>query len=498
MAINIPIFSSLDTKGFDKAKAEFDSLEGAGAKSAFGLKKALLPAIAAIGAIGAGLGLATKAAMEDQKSQQLLALALENTTGGSLGGAAALEKQISAMSKSASIADDVLRPAMANLLRGTHDVERAQVLMATALDVSAATGKDLEAVTIAMSKAENGQLDALKKLGIPLGENSLALKEKAKLTKEVAKFTQDLTGIQFDLTNGTITATEAADKSAKVNEKLAATNAELAEVTKRAGDFTLDLSTQFGGAAATAANSFEGQMTGLKIAMDETKESIGAALLPALKGLIGILKPVAEFAQENTKIFLILISVIGAVATAVIAANVAMKIYEATLILTKIATAALNAVTSANPYVLVAAAVIALTAAMVFLEIKFQAMSKAFDMFGNSIMVVTGPLGLLISQFRKLVDLKDSFGDFNFGGINIPGFAKGGIVTRPTLAMIGENGPEAVVPLSGPNAGNFGGGGGVTVNVTGGLATSAEIGQAVVNAIRAYNRSAGPANIQVA
>jgi hypothetical protein len=37
----------------------------------------------------------------------------------------------------------------------------------------------------------------------------------------------------------------------------------------------------------------------------------------------------------------------------------------------------------------------------------------------------------------------------------------------------------------------------LTVNVTGGLATSAEVGQAVVNSIRAYNRSAGPANIQV-
>ena len=38
----------------------------------------------------------------------------------------------------------------------------------------------------------------------------------------------------------------------------------------------------------------------------------------------------------------------------------------------------------------------------------------------------------------------------------------------------------------------------MTINVMGGLATSAEIGQAVVNAIRAYNRSAGPANIAVA
>jgi hypothetical protein len=172
-----------------------------------------------------------------------------------------------------------------------------------------------------------------------------------------------------------------------------------------------------------------------------------------------------------------------------------MKVYQATLVLTKIATVALNAVTLANPYVLVAAAVIALTAAMVYLEIKFQAISKAFDMFGNAIMVVTGPLGVLIGMLRKLDSLRESIGGFNFGGISIPGFADGGIVTGPTLAMVGEKGPEAIIPLS--QMGNMGGGG-VTVNVTGGLATSAEIGQAVVNAIRAYNRSAGPAQIQVA
>ena len=76
---------------------------------------------------------------------------------------------------------------------------------------------------------------------------------------------------------------------------------------------------------------------------------------------------------------------------------------------------------------------------------------------------------------------------------NPSGVADGGIVTRPTLAMVGERGPEAVIPLNRANAM-----GGVTVNVTGGLSTSAEIGQAVVNAIRAYNRSAGPAQIQVA
>jgi hypothetical protein len=77
--------------------------------------------------------------------------------------------------------------------------------------------------------------------------------------------------------------------------------------------------------------------------------------------------------------------------------------------------------------------------------------------------------------------------------IHPPKMADGGIVTSPTIAMIGEAGPEAVIPLD-----RMKNSGGITVNVTGGLATSAEIGQAVVNAIRAYNRSAGPANIQVA
>jgi hypothetical protein len=79
---------------------------------------------------------------------------------------------------------------------------------------------------------------------------------------------------------------------------------------------------------------------------------------------------------------------------------------------------------------------------------------------------------------------------------NIPGFAEGGIVTRPTLAMIGEGGQsEAVIPLD--KLGKMGGGN-ITVNVTGGLATSADIGRAVVNAIKAMNRVDGPAQIQVA
>jgi hypothetical protein len=74
---------------------------------------------------------------------------------------------------------------------------------------------------------------------------------------------------------------------------------------------------------------------------------------------------------------------------------------------------------------------------------------------------------------------------------DIPELAEGGIVTSPTLAMIGEGrGPEAVIPLS--KMGQFGMGGGITVNVT-----SADPNE-VVRALQAYNRNVGrlPVTVQ--
>ena len=74
---------------------------------------------------------------------------------------------------------------------------------------------------------------------------------------------------------------------------------------------------------------------------------------------------------------------------------------------------------------------------------------------------------------------------------DIPKLAAGGIVNRPTLAMIGEAGPEAVVPLNRPNAlpGNN-----VTINVYGGDPNQ------VVEALKKYVRSNGtlPSAIKLA
>lgn len=464
MAVSIPIVTEFDGKGISKAMAEFQQLEGAGAKSAFALKKAMLPAVGVLGGLATGLGLATKAAVEDQKAQDLLAQQLRTSAMATDDVIAQNEQFISSMSMSKAVADDELRPAMANLVRSTGSVEVAQNLMSTALDIAAATGKDLETVTMALGKAANGQTTALTKLDPSL--------------------------------KGVIDSESTLD------------------------DITNALSVSFGGAADVAAQSYEGRMKSMKIAMDETKESIGAALLPALQKLLEILQPVAKWAQENTKLFLIIIGVIGGLAAAIVVANVAIKAWT---IATQVATAAqtlFNFVMSANPIALVILGIVAFVAALVVLYNKFEVVRTVVDTVFKAIKVgVTTSLDFLTSYFEgvlniyknifnaiaklwnntigklsfKFPDWVPGLGGKGFSVPNIPLLAEGGIVNSPTLAMIGEKGPEAVVPLN-RNSGV----GGITVNVNGGLSTSAEIGQAVVNAIRAYNRSAGPAQIQVA
>jgi hypothetical protein len=75
-------------------------------------------------------------------------------------------------------------------------------------------------------------------------------------------------------------------------------------------------------------------------------------------------------------------------------------------------------------------------------------------------------------------------------GVEVPALAAGGIVNRPTLALIGEAGPEAVIPLSGRNAGM---GNTYNINVNAGMGTNgAQVGREIVDAIKKFEKTSGP------
>lgn len=127
----------------------------------------------AFASIGVGLSFAfiarelndaAKAAVEDQKSQALLAKQLETTTRASKDQVAAVERSIAKWQTQASVLDDELRPAYSSLIRSTGDITDANRLMDIALNASAASGKSLESVSLALGKAYNGSETALIKL----------------------------------------------------------------------------------------------------------------------------------------------------------------------------------------------------------------------------------------------------------------------------------------------------------------------------------------------
>jgi hypothetical protein len=249
----------------------------------------------------------------------------------------------------------------------------------------------------------------------------------------------------------------------------------------------------FGGATAANAETAAGKMAILSNSIGETKESIGAALLPVVEAVLPILQKFADWAQDNPGAFLFIAGAIGAVAAAIVATNIAMAL---------------------NPFTLIAAGIALLVVGLITAYKKFEWFSTGvnavingiigvFEAFANSWIKV---INVIIKGYNALPLLPDIgyINEISLGRIgdkannpsrtmDIPRLAEGGIVSSPTLALIGEAGPEAVVPLDRMQSG-----GGITINVTGGLATSAEIGESVVNALRAYSRSAGPLQLQVA
>jgi hypothetical protein len=176
-AIIARIITQYSAKGSKQAQKDITKLGKDFDKFAKRSAKAFGIAAAASAAFATKIGVdAVQAAMSDQKSQALLASTLRNTVGATDEAIASTERYITALQKEVSVADDELRPALATLARATGDVASAQSLLGTALNVSAGTGKDLQTVSLALSKAVNGNLGALTRLGIPLDANTIKSK----------------------------------------------------------------------------------------------------------------------------------------------------------------------------------------------------------------------------------------------------------------------------------------------------------------------------------
>lgn len=217
--IKVNIVGEFDKRGFDAADKATNKL----GKSFDKLAKRLGAALT-IGAIAKFSKAAITAFAEDDKAAKQLTRTYQNL--GLAFEGAIVNDYIDQLQRATGVADTELRPALSTLTQATLDYGKAQQLLGVAMDISAATGNDLQTVSKALAKAQLGQLTSLAKLNVGI-------------TTAEAK---------------TMTFDQAIEK----------------------------LSGRFKGSAKGAAESYEGQINRLKVAADEAQESLGKKLVTAI------------------------------------------------------------------------------------------------------------------------------------------------------------------------------------------------------------------------
>jgi hypothetical protein len=461
MAIYIPIVSEFKSKGIDKARKEFQSLEGVGQKTAFAMKKAFLPAVAVVGALGAA-GKSALAAGEEVNSAN---------------------NRIGQIAKSMDLFGD-----------STDYVQKRLVKMAEAqgveLGISNLTIKATQAKLLTFRKlaktanVTGGAFDRANKAALDMAAAGFGSAEGNAV--QLGKALEDpIKGVTALAKSGVTFNDVEKEKIRNLTESgklLEAQEIILKAVEQQVG----------GTAAATADDSAR-----MKEGFAQVSQALGMTLLPILEAVTPVMLGIANWAKENPGTFKLVAAAIGGIALSIMAINFAM---------------------AANPLTLIALGIAALIGILVVAYKRFEGFRNIVDgvfkgiKFGFNILktYLETLLGIYKGIFNgfasiwnntigkiqiKIPDIKGLPGrGQSFGVPKIPMLADGGLIMNgATLALVGEAGPEAVIPLDRLNEFTNGAGGGNEVNIY----VQGADPNAVVDALRTYMFRNGSVPIRI-
>jgi hypothetical protein len=456
--LSIPIVSSFNDRGVSNAKKSFKELEGVAAKSKFAFQKAGFGATLAIGLIAKGMQSAISAASDLAESVN----AVEVTFGKA-------SAEILKLSETASDAFGLSQKDFNGLAvqfasfaktiagKGGNVANVLEDIAGRAADFASVMNLDVADAAAKFQSGLAGEAEPLKKFGIDLSDSAIKAYALANNIGEV---------------EGKLTE----------NEKVLARYGSLMEQTSNfSGDF-----------ANTSDSAANAQKT-LKAKVEDTKAAIGKSLKPILEKVLPVLEDFAKWAEDNPGAFQAIAAAIGAVALAITAVNIAMSLNPFTLIAAGIALLIVGVVAAYKKFegfrnvvdTIGRALKTGFLAALEAIKLAVEAVGKVFKTLFNGIAKLwNNTFGKISFKVPSWVPV---IGGKGFDVPDIPLLAAGGIVTGPTLAMIGEAGPEAVVPLS--RAGEFGmGGGGVNITIQTGVGDPVAIGREVRRVMDAYGR----------
>jgi uncharacterized protein YoxC len=374
MAINVPIVSEFNNRGLKKAMSEFKRLETTGQKTAFALKKAFVPATAALGGLAVAgakmVAAGEKAATANARIEQIA------TSMGLFG-----EETQKVTSRLVDLANEQAR------LTGVDQnlIKESQALLLTFKDIASSADEVGGAfdratqLTLDMASAGFGSVtDNAKQLGKALNDPIAGLTALRR------------SGIQF---------TEAQQDQIR-------TLVESGQTLEAQNLILKEIENQVGGTAEATANSTDK----MKVAFSQASESIGMALLPAVEALLPLVIGLADWASQNTEILIALAAVIGGLSAAIVIANFAMKAWAAAQAIATAAQWAFNVALSANPIGLVVIAVAALVAGLVILYNKVDWVRDMFKQFLKPLEKVMDGIGWLADKLGLVSkEMDDNF-----------------------------------------------------------------------------------------
>jgi hypothetical protein len=466
---------NVDVKGANKLQDIGGKLRGVGTVMT-----------AAVTAPIIGIGAATlKLAADAEESKARFQRAFDSMGAAAWTTAEDIEASVQELQKASTFGDEAIRDAAATLLTfGQVADEEFDRALQAGVDMATFLDKDLQDTIIQVGKAVNDPEKGM-----------------ATLTRM---------GVQFD------------DEQEGIIRGLI----EIGDTAGAQGVILAELEKQFGGAALAMTETAGGQMAQAMEKLKDAGESIGVLLLPILGELAGMIKGVAEWfiqLDDGTKEWIIRIAALAAVLGPVL--------LIVGLLIGALGTIATVLGLVLSPIGLIIGAVVLLGIAFAtdFMGIRtivetvvgaiIGFFSGLIDMIGTVIGAVVDFVSGLIDTFNGAVRALKRIGDIIFkplgdgfkaaidfikgiwntfvgwwNGINIsvpavdipligrvggfslglpklPRLAEGGIVNQPTLALIGEAGPEAVVPLDRAGAGF---GTNVTLNIYGDVGEDAE------------------------
>jgi hypothetical protein len=388
--LNIDIIATAE-----KAIGAFEKIKEKSGASFSALK---IGAIAAAGAVIAGLGEATKAASEHEVNVAKLAQAYRDAGVSTKGMGGALE-EIEARSRRTGQSTEDNIAAYTKLVAATHSSAKAHEELATAEDLAAFKGISVSDAAQAITSAQAGNTRALKEMGLA---------------------TKDAAGHQLSAT------------------------AIMNELTKAVH-----------GQADAVGNTAAGQMARYKESLDQTKVAIGEALLPVMGQLLKILQPVFAWMAKNAAIVKVVALAAGALAAVIVTVSAVTKVWAAV-------EAILNAILFANPLDLIIVGIAALAIGVVLVVKHWRdfqgiinAVWGALKVVGAWIMahwkiivdILLGPIGILLTNLgtvkQVLFDIVHALEDVGHAVSKALGWlgklpkSAGGILSKIPFALPG-------------------------------------------------------------